>query len=130
MPVNKDHQEFHAVGFDDGFVPVPGYPEGFEHKILTGFLDEDGKKGGRTRLLKIDPGTYSTEPFVHDHWEEVWQVSGDLTVGNDEHGEGGESFGPNTYACRPPGAWHGPFKSEGGCILLESHYYDESGGES
>ena len=21
---------------------------------------------------------------------------------------------------------HGPFKSDGGCILLESHYYDES----
>jgi hypothetical protein len=130
MPVNKDHQEFHAVGLDDGFVPVPGYPEGFEHKILTGFLDEDNKKGGRTRLLKVTPGTYSTEPFVHDYWEEVWQISGDLTVGNDENGEGGESFAPNTYACRPPGAWHGPFKSEGDCILLESHYYDESGDET
>ena len=126
MPVNKDHQEFHAVDFDDGFELIPGYPEGFKHKILTGFLDEENKKGGRTRLLKIAPGTYSTEPFVHDYWEEVWQVSGDLIVGNDENGEGGESFGPNTYACRPPGARHGPFKSEGGCILLESHYYDET----
>jgi hypothetical protein len=126
MPVNKDHQEFHPIDMDEGFVPVPGYPEGFEHKILTGFLDEENKQGGRTRLLKIAPGTFSTEPFVHDYWEEVWQVSGDLTVGNDDKGEGGENFGPGTYACRPPGAWHGPFKSEGGCILLESHYYDES----
>ena len=46
------------------------------------------------------------------------------SVGNDEDGDGGESFSPNTYACRPPGAYHGPFKSEGGCLLLEMHYYD------
>ncbi len=53
-------------------------------------------------------------------------MSGDLTVGNDKQGRGGRQFGPNTFACRPPGAAHGPFKSEGGCILLEHHYYDES----
>ncbi len=128
MPVNKDHREFHPIALDDGFELVPGYPPGFSHKILTGFLDEENKTGGRTRLLRIEAGAYSTEPFVHDYWEEVWQVSGDLTVGNDANGEGGERFAPNTYACRPPGALHGPFKSEGGCVLLESHYYDESDG--
>ena len=32
-----------------------------------------------------------------------------------------------TYACRPPGVSHGPFKSENGCLLFEIHYYDESG---
>ena len=47
-----------------------------------------------------------------------------LTVGNDANGDGGEAFAPNTYACRPPGAAHGPFKSEHGCVLLEIHYYD------
>jgi hypothetical protein len=61
---------------------------------------------------------------VHDYWEEVFQISGDLTVGNDAQGKGGEPFPPNTYACRPPGAYHGPFKSEKGCMLLEIHYYD------
>jgi hypothetical protein len=25
--------------------------------------------------------------------------------------------------CRPPGAVHGPYKSTGGCLLLEVHYY-------
>ena len=69
---------------------------------------------------------FTTKPFVHDYWEEVYLVSGDLTVGNDENGKGGESFSPNTYACRPPGAYHGPFKSEQGCVLLEIHYYDEA----
>jgi len=47
-------------------------------------------------------------------------------VGNDENGEGGRSFDPDTYACRPPGTPHGPFKSVNGCVLLESHYYDET----
>jgi hypothetical protein len=51
-------------------------------------------------------------------------VSGDLTVGNDAQGTGGKSFPPNTYAVRPPGAHHGPFKSNDGCILLEIHYFD------
>jgi len=51
---------------------------------------------------------------------------GDLIVGNDANGNGGEAFPPNTYACRPPGAYHGPFKSTKGCMLFEIHYYDES----
>lgn len=126
MPVNKSHLEFHAIDFSEGFENVPGYPDGITQKILTGNLDEENKIGGRTRLLKFEPGVYTTAPFTHDYWEEVWQLTGDLTVGNDENGEGGRSFAPNTYACRPPGAAHGPFKSEDGCVLLEHHYYDES----
>ena len=78
----------------------------------------------RTRLLRFAPGVYTTTPFAHEYWEEVFQVSGDLIVGNDANGQGGESFPPNTYACRPPGVYHGPFKSENGCMLLEIHYYD------
>jgi hypothetical protein len=31
--------------------------------------------------------------------EEVYLVSGDLTVGNDEHGKDGESFAPKRAAC-------------------------------
>jgi hypothetical protein len=82
--------------------------------------------GSRSRLLKFDPGVYTTAPFVHDHWEEVYLMSGDLIVGNDAQGKGGETFVAPTYACRPPGVHHGPFKSERGCTLFEMHYYDES----
>jgi hypothetical protein len=74
--------------------------------------------------LRFQPGVFTTKPFVHEYWEEVYLVSGDLVVGNDEHGENGESFQPNTYACRPPGVHHGPFKSDKGCLLLEIHYFD------
>jgi len=126
MAIDKEHKEFHAIDMgSEGWHTPPGYPEGIEQKFLAGYLDEEGKTGNRTRLLRFAPGVFTTAPFVHDYWEEVYLVSGDLTVGNDANGQGGEQFAPNTYACRPPGAWHGPFKSEGGCVLLEIHYYDQ-----
>jgi len=81
--------------------------------------------GNRTRLLRFAPGTYTTEPFVHDYWEEVFLVSGDLIVGNDKQGNGGEKYTGYTYAVRPPGVHHGPFKSDTGCILLETHFYQD-----
>ncbi|RTL67362.1 MAG: cupin [Hyphomicrobiales bacterium] len=124
MAVNKAHLEFFPVDMEKGWEVPAGYPAGIEQKILAGALDETGKRGTRSRLLRFKPGVYTTKPFVHDYWEEVFLVSGDLTVGNDEQGNGGESFKPNTYACRPPGAYHGPFKSEKGCLLFELHYYD------
>lgn len=124
MAINKEHKEFHTLDLDQGWEVPQGYPEGMEQKIISGALDEENKTGSRTRLLRLKPGVFSTKPFVHEYWEEVYLLSGDLTVGNDENGEGGESFQPNTYACRPPGAYHGPFKSEEGCILFEIHYFD------
>src|SRR5580692_4772047 len=118
MPVNKLHDEFHAIDMESGWEVPAGYPAGIEQKILSGGLDEAKGKGSRSRLLRFKPGVYTTKPFVHEYWEEVFLVSGDLTVGNDEAGKGGESFAPNTYASRPPRAWHGPFKSEKGCLLF------------
>ena len=124
MPVNKIHDEFRAVDLTSGWETPPGYPDGIQQKILAGALDEAGRRGTRTRLLRFDPGVFTTAPFVHEYWEEVYLVSGDLSVGNDAEGNGGESFAPPTYACRPPGAFHGPFRSDGGCLLLEIHYFD------
>lgn len=124
MPVNKLLEEFHTLDMGAGWSVPPGYPEGMEHKILSGALDEANKRGSRTRLLRFQPGIFTTKPFVHTYWEEVYLLKGDLIVGNDENGDGGETFEPDTYACRPPGVHHGPFKSENGCVLLEIHYYD------
>ncbi len=124
MAINKQHKEFHLLDMSEGWATLPGYPKGIEQKILSGALDEQGKRGSRTRFLRFQPGVYTAKPFVHDYWEEVYLVSGDLIVGNDEQGRNGETFLPNTYACRPPGVFHGPFKSEQGCLLLEIHYYD------
>lgn len=124
MAVNKEHKEFHAVDMEQGWETPAGYPAGIQQKILAGSLDEKGRRGTRSRLLRFAPGVYTTAPFVHEYWEEVYLVSGDLIVGNDAQGNGGEAFKPNTYACRPPGAYHGPFKSEKGCVLFELHYFD------
>ena len=113
----KEHKEFYALDLDSGWERPLGYPEGLSQKILSGHLNDTKKRGTRTRLLKFEPGAYTTEPFVHEYWEEVFQLSGDLSVG-------GEIFGPMTYACRPPGVEHGPFSSETGCLLLEFHFFE------
>ena len=102
MAVTKAHQEFFAVNFEDGWEVPAGYPDGIQQKVLSGSLDEENSRGSRTRLLRFQPGVYTTVPFVHEHWEEVYLVSGDLTVGNDANGKGGEPFKANTYACRAP----------------------------
>jgi hypothetical protein len=123
MSMNKPHLEFSRVDLSAGWATPPGYPAGIQQKILASDFDESGKTGSRTRLLRFEPGTYTGAPFVHDHWEEVYLISGDLIVGNDACGEGGEAFTAPTYACRPPDVRHGPFKSKDGCILFEIHYY-------
>ena len=125
MKTLKEHKEFYKLNLDEDWEVPEGYPSGIKQKIISGFLDEKNKIGKRTRLLKILPGTYTTEPFVHDFWEEVFLFSGDLRVGNNFDGIGGEKFTPLTYAVRPPGAYHGPFASDGGCIVLEIHYYSD-----
>jgi hypothetical protein len=125
MGFQKVHDEFRRLAMDKGWETLPGYPPGIQQKIIAGELDEVGRKGNRTRLLRFAPGTYTTAPFVHEYWEEVFLVEGDLIVGNDANGKGGEKFEGYTYAVRPPGVYHGPFKSEGGCLLLETHYFDE-----
>jgi ChrR Cupin-like domain len=124
LAVNKQHDEFYAVDLESGWELLPGYPPGIQQKILSGSLDEQARHGTRTRLLRFEPGVFTTAPFLHEYWEEVYLVSGDLTVGNDAEGRGGVPFAAHTYACRPPGAEHGPFKSETGCLLLEIHYFD------
>ena len=124
MPMNKPHLEFQRLDMEAGWATPEGYPPGIKQKILASDISERNKSGSRTRLLRFDPGAFTTAPFVHDHWEEVYLLSGDLIVGNDDQGKGGEKFLSPTYACRPPGVLHGPFKSERGCLLFEIHYYD------
>ena len=123
MAIDKEHKEFHAIDMESGWETPQGYPAGIKQKILAGYLDETNKRGNRSRLLRFEPGVYTTAPFEHDYYEEVYLISGDLIVGNDASGNGGEAFQSNTYACRPPGTPHGPFKSETGCLLFEIHYY-------
>jgi len=129
MPMNKPHIEFQRLDMMKGWETPKGYPATIQQKILASDIDEIRKMGSRTRLLRFAPGGFTTSPFVHDHWEEVFLLSGDLSVGSDTRGLGGESFAYPTYACRPPGTYHGPFSSRQGCLIYEIHYYDESRGK-
>ena len=122
MAISKEHREFHALDLLSGWRTPAGYPKGIEEKILAGSLDEKAKTGNRTRLLRFQPGARTVKPFVHDYWEEVFLVSGDLVVGDENSGLA--TYGPHTYACRPPGVAHGPFRSTQGCLLFEVHFYD------
>lgn len=124
MACNKEHKEFFQVDFQTGWQTPPGYPKGIQLKVLAGNIDRDKKTGGYTRLLRFMPGAFTTEPFVHDHWEEVYVLQGDLVVDSKPDGTGGQTFLQGTYCCRPPGVYHGPFRSDTGCLLLETHYYD------
>lgn len=123
MPSEKEHKEFHSVAMDgEGWHSPPGYPPDIEQKILAGGFDADHMMGSRTRLLRFKPGAHTTVAFVHDYWEEVYLISGDLIVDGGD-GQHPATFLSHTYACRPPGIYHGPFRSETGCLLLEFHYY-------
>jgi hypothetical protein len=124
MGFDKGHREFYALDMDSDWHTPAGYPAGFKQKIIAGDLDERARRGNRTRLFRLDPGAFTTTPVVHDYWEEVFLVSGDLIIGGNADGSGGETFRGYTHAVRPPGVYHGPFRSETGCLLLETHWYD------
>lgn len=130
VPARKPHREFFRVLLeadalpDVRWAPVPGFEGRISELILADNLDTANRRGSRTRLARWQPGTLLPTPVVHDFHEEVFIVEGDLVVGCDAQGSGGERFDAYTFACRPPGALHGPFVSRGGCVMLEFQYYD------
>jgi len=126
MANRKEHLEFPQIDLQTGWRTPPGYPSEIQQKILAGALNEVAKTGTRTRLLRFGAGARTTQPFVHDYWEEVYLLSGDLVVGDETSGLTLQNYSANTYACRPPGVYHGPFRSGKGCMLLEFHYYEQS----
>lgn len=102
---------------------MPGGAAGVQQKMLSGLLDEAAGVGVRTRLIRFLPGTIARFEFVHDYWEEVYLMEGQLICGCDADGNGGEEFGALSYAFHPPGTVHGPFSSPKGCVFFEIQYY-------
>jgi hypothetical protein len=92
MGYHKGHKEFHGINMDESWHA----PAGIQRKIIAGELDEAARHGNRARFLRFAPGAYTTKPFVHEYWEEVFLLSGDLIVGSDEQGKGGTKFGGHT----------------------------------
>lgn len=88
-------------------------------------LSRDEGTGAYTRLTRFLPGA-DTGAFGakrHDYPEEVFIVSGRLFDA---------SFGiwleTGHYARRPPGEWHGPFRTDVGCVVLEISFPQRTSG--
>ncbi|MEE9368367.1 MAG: cupin domain-containing protein [Pontiella sp.] len=90
--------------------------EGSDGNMHQLTLAEDPETGDYTRLTRFSDG-YDTAAFgakSHDYPEEIFIVSGRVYD---------EAFGvwlvPGTYASRPPGEVHGPFRADGEVVVLE-----------
>lgn len=90
--------------------------------IVPGLLERilsSEAPGIATRILRFDPGVDTSKAGVqtHDFWEEVYILEGslhDLTLN--------QTFPKGTYACRPPGMPHGPWRAPEGCMTFEVRY--------
>lgn len=110
----KPHREFFSSQ-ELPWRPVTGAVDGLSERILA----RDTDSGVATRLLRFAPGTDTSPlgPQVHGFSEEVLIIEGelhDLSIG--------QTFIEGMYACRPPGAEHGPWVSRTGCLALEVRY--------
>ena len=116
-------------------MPKPGIefsrPDGIPWTAVTGsagagaggagvtqkILSLDAASGDVTRLLRLAPGTETSDTIAHDFWEEVWILEGSLVDVRLER-----TFTAGMYACRPPGMRHGPYRSPDGALLFETRY--------
>lgn len=119
MSQRRPHIELAAIDMQAGW-ERRDLPPGMEMKMLADDLDETGKTGARTRLVRVAPGTASTATITHDYWEETYLLAGDMV---DVKSVGKTAVNAPVYSCRPPGTPHGPFGSRGGCLVLEMQYY-------
>lgn len=69
----------------------------------------------QTTLQRWAPNARNAQahPFAHPYVEEIYIVEGDLTDLTL-----GKRFEKGCYAYRKPGMEHGPFWSEGGCLMF------------
>ncbi len=110
----KPEMEFIDPDTNFQWRPVAGDTLGIKEKILS----EDPETGSYTRLLKFPPGIRTKETLVHDFWEEVLILEGELIdLGKKQ------TYGAGFYACRPPGMKHGPYEIPRGCVTFEIRYY-------
>lgn len=121
----RAHVEMAPLDLANGWSPLPGF-EGLEVKLLASDLDEVGRRGARSRMVRFAAGALTHGTLVHGYWEEVYVLSGDMFRLDRPDAP---SLAP-MYSVRPPGTPHGPFGSSSGCVLLEIQYFAETGEHS
>ncbi|KAI9714313.1 MAG: hypothetical protein M1820_000274 [Bogoriella megaspora] len=107
-----------------------------EPGIFELVLNYDENTGRRSSLQRWGPGARNAMNSLHDYFEEVILLEGDLRVvpgesaGSPSAGEVQEDsgfWGTGAYAFRKPGMVHGPFESQRGCLMFLSSTRTESG---
>jgi hypothetical protein len=107
----KDEREFYeAAGVE--WRADPG-AAGVSERRLSAGADPAVEQ---TRLARWEPGLDTSAAGVirHAYYEEVYLLEGeleDLTLGR--------TFTAGSYASRPPGMPHGPYRTRTGCVMLE-----------
>jgi ChrR Cupin-like domain len=111
--LGKAELEFHDTE------SVPWSPVTSRPGVLERILARDPNSGLLTRMVRWEPGldTSDAGPVVHEYFEEVLILSGSMRDLRLE-----KTFGAGSYACRPPGMTHGPWRTPDGCIMLEIQY--------
>ncbi len=116
----QNQQPFARIDPVAGWTTRPGR-QSVSQLVLNGSIDMSAKSGRCTRLVKFEPNA-KAPASKHDYWEETYLVSGDLSRLDEQGRETARSEAP-AYVCRPPGEAHGPFASQGGCLLMTIEYY-------
>lgn len=121
--MKRENMFFHAIDMTSGFASRGDGNEGIKVKILSDDLDTGSKRGRRTRLLRMEPGSETPEAHAHDYWEEIYIIEGEMTVHDGTDGEKVVKAGD--YAARKPGVMHGPVRSEDGCLMIDFCWYED-----
>ncbi len=116
----KQHREFFNALDPDGWTAVPGYT-GVLLKELSGSFDHEKHQGALTRISKWEPGAAVSQAVAHDWCEEVYLISGTLSIGTPDSET--ETLQAGSYAVRPPHIPHGPLFTKDGCTMIEFLYY-------
>jgi hypothetical protein len=109
----KSEREFFS---SDAMPWRPGSQPGTTEKVLS---RDEADPEVLTRLVRWEPGL-DTSPYgvIRHEWvEEVHLLEGDqhdLTLD--------QTFYAGYFAARPPGMAHGPYRTVGGCVMLEIRY--------
>ncbi|GAA4842487.1 cupin domain-containing protein [Saccharopolyspora rosea] len=95
---------------------TPTEQAGVAERVLS---RDSGDPQMLTRLARWAPGvdTSAAGVIVHDYVEEVYLLKGelhDLTLGR--------TFREGEFAMRRPGMRHGPYRTDTGCVMLETRY--------
>ena len=123
MSMFRENIFFRSTDMTSGFESRGDGNTGLSVKVLASDLDTTAKRGHRTRILRMDPGSDTPEAHAHDYWEEILILEGEMIVQDGTDGE--KIVRPGDYAARKPGVMHGPVRGDTGCLMVDFCWYPD-----